>query len=494
MTDPQRKWGLFFAGLVSAVIFSTATHSAVRTEEVSFYLLRLEFTTSSDRAAVDLKAPEAVLSSRLVEISGEPKRYSARNDRITLGQSPDQAQRGETVGITLDLAIDPQKIHQPLRFALRKTRLNVSRLRVYWIDGDRRQLLKEAEQAEVSDPRRDILRVEVNLAPLAAAAPQRKTIELPVYEKKLLAFYYPWYKMRSWDAPRLKDHPLVRYESDDPETIKRQIEQAKSVGIDGFVSSWWGPNTRTDKNLKPLLDIAAEKDFEICIYFETLTGAGDPIEPEEAYRRLEFMLSTYADHPAYIKMDGKPVVLFWAAEEYHVDKWGEIFARLREKGLDGFFIFSQYDEMSLRVFDGFTTYGVFGYSNIKRVFKEARRKVDLYPLLNEKIDKKMWIATVQPGYDERKLPNRRGLFRDREGGNFYRRTWEAALQTHPDWIVISTWNEWWENSYIEPSEKYGDKYLQITREYALKWKGESFGTGGDPVERNQPPDFKEKGQ
>ncbi len=481
MTDPQRKWGMFFVGLAVAVMFSTVAHCATRTEEVSFYLLRLEFTTSSDRAAVDLKAPDAVLASRLVEIIGNPKRYSARNDRITLGQPLDQAQRGKIVGLTLDLAINPQAIHKPLRFALRKAKLNTSTLRVYWMDGDKLRLLEEVEQTVVTDPRRDVMRAEVNLSELGTAQPRRKTLHLPVFEKKLLAFYYPWYKMRSWDAPRLKDHPLIRYSSDDPETIRRHIEQAKSAGIDGFVSSWWGPNTRTDQNLKPLLDIAAENDFEICIYFETLKGNREPIEPEEAYSRLEFLLTTYADHPAYIKMDGKPVVLFWKAEEYHVDQWADIFARLREKGLDGFFIFSQYDEMSLRVFDGFTTYGVFGYADVKKVFRQARRKVDLFQLLNDGAGKKMWIATVQPGYDERSLPNRRGLFREREGGKFYRRTWEAALETKPDWIVISTWNEWWENTYIEPGEKYGDKYLQITREYALKWKRESPGTTGDPA-------------
>ena len=34
----------------------------------------------------------------------------------------------------------------------------------------------------------------------------------------------------------------------------------------------------------------------------------------------------------------------------------------------------------------------------------------------------------------------------------------------------TSWNEWRENTYIEPSERYGDKYLRITREYVNKWK------------------------
>ena len=41
-----------------------------------------------------------------------------------------------------------------------------------------------------------------------------------------------------------------------------------------------------------------------------------------------------------------------------------------------------------------------------------------------------------------------------------------------DWIFITTWNEWWENTSIEPGELYGDQYLQITKEYAEKWKNQ----------------------
>jgi len=56
-------------------------------------------------------------------------------------------------------------------------------------------------------------------------------------------------------------------------------------------------------------------------------------------------------------------------------------------------------------------------------------------------------------------------------GEFYRSTFEAALESDPDWIFITSWNEWWEHTYIEPSELYGDQYLRMTREFARQWKG-----------------------
>ena len=55
-----------------------------------------------------------------------------------------------------------------------------------------------------------------------------------------------------------------------PQAIARHIEQAQAAGIDGFITSWWGPGTETDRNLVTLLDLAEERDFKVAIYFETL--------------------------------------------------------------------------------------------------------------------------------------------------------------------------------------------------------------------------------
>src|SRR2546426_526481 len=46
------------------------------------------------------------------------------------------------------------------------------------------------------------------------------------------------------------------------------------------------------------------------------------------------------------------------------------------------------------------------------------------------------------------------------------RSWMAAIASNPDWITITTFNEWFEGAMIEPSIHYGNLYLDLTAQYA----------------------------
>src|SRR5207253_1163562 len=83
---------------------------------------------------------------------------------------------------------------------------------------------------------------------------------------------------------------------------------------------------------------------------------------------------------------------------------------------------------------------------------------------------KYWVATLMPGYDDTH-PTRSDKFaRGRENGAFYRATWNAAIASRPDMVVVTSFNEWVEGSMIEPSVSYGNQYLDITREMAAQFK------------------------
>jgi hypothetical protein len=73
--------------------------------------------------------------------------------------------------------------------------------------------------------------------------------------------------------------------------------------------------------------------------------------------------------------------------------------------------------------------------------------------------------TVVPGNDQRKAYKFDWIM-DRLDGRTYRTLWEEARKANPDWIVITSWNEWPEGTEIEPSLELGDLHLKITAEHA----------------------------
>jgi hypothetical protein len=66
----------------------------------------------------------------------------------------------------------------------------------------------------------------------------------------------------------------------------------------------------------------------------------------------------------------------------------------------------------------------------------------------------------------------------RRDGATFRAAWAGALGTNPDILGIISWNEFSENSHIEPSKTYGDEYLKLTTELIAGLP--TGGSGGSP--------------
>jgi len=53
---------------------------------------------------------------------------------------------------------------------------------------------------------------------------------------------------------------------------------------------------------------------------------------------------------------------------------------------------------------------------------------------------------------------------DRKDGQTLRLEYAAAVNSSPDVLGLISWNEFSENSYVEPSQKFGMRYLDVLRE------------------------------
>jgi hypothetical protein len=74
----------------------------------------------------------------------------------------------------------------------------------------------------------------------------------------------------------------------------------------------------------------------------------------------------------------------------------------------------------------------------------------------------LWIPPAAPGFDARMIGGTSVV--DRKNGDTLRLQINTAMASSPDALGIISWNEFSENSYIEPSVAYGSKYLDILSE------------------------------
>jgi len=289
-------------------------------------------------------------------------------------------------------------------------------------------------------------------------------------ERLVLAFYYAWFDNNTWNSNKVSDLPATLYNSDDHAAIARQIDQAKGAGIDAFVLNWWGKGNRTEKNLKAMLDIAAQKGFRVTVDFDInspfMGGVGSYAD------NLKHLHSTHANHAAYLRYQGRPVVFFYNVSRLPVSTWQSLRDQA-DPGRSALWIAEGVDIKYQSVFDGHHLYSITWPNRIppSQTLSSWAKKVRNYNSNNGTA--KLWVATVMPGYDDRKVRPASGFARSRDGGAYYRECWQAAIASKPQWVIINSFNEWPEGSYIEPSRAFGNLYMDLTRELAASFKGSS---------------------
>lgn len=142
---------------------------------------------------------------------------------------------------------------------------------------------------------------------------------------QVLAVYEAWF-----GHPR---HISIGYSSHDPEVIQRQSEEAKAMGISGFVVDWYGDREPfIDESYSLMQSAAAVNNFHIAMMYDETDREDDATD--ETLADLSMFRDKYLspDSPgrkAYLTYQGHPVIFIfpkggrtnWDQVRTVIDKW-----------------------------------------------------------------------------------------------------------------------------------------------------------------------------
>jgi len=301
----------------------------------------------------------------------------------------------------------------------------------------------------------------------------------PYRPKRVLAYFYPWYAVGAWNDPRFADHPATRYSTDNPADLAALAREARGAGIDAFVVSWLGRVTdggEQDRRMRLVLDAAQAAGLQACVVTETFAANTDGVpndtDPQTMLTWITEAVDTFGAHPAYFRVDGRPVIFVYAASQLDLTVWVDLMAKLRASGRNPLLVGDFYHSRLIEAFDGETQYTNISLSAdaLLAVDRTETLRVRTFNLLRQNDRRRVWAASVSPGFDDRLVDRPTHLVVDRADARVYDEQWAAAVDTAPDWVIVTSWNEWFENSEIEPSERYGTRYLDRTRSWAAIFK------------------------
>lgn len=242
------------------------------------------------------------------------------------------------------------------------------------------------------------------------------------------------------------------YSSNDPAIISKHMEQIQEAGIGVVAISWWGKNSFTDKSVLQYLDIAQDYGLKITFHIEPVYKT-----MAEFREQLEYLSLKYLNHPALFKHEGKPLYYIYDTGKVKYPEWNKLLAAdgtmsIRNTSLDAIFIGHWERErdggfITLSGFDGFYTY----YASEGFMYGCTSSN---WPVLADfaKENNLLFIPCAGPGYiDTRIRPWNTRNTQNREAGKYYERMFMNAVRVNPDFIGITSFNEWHEGTQIEPA-------------------------------------------
>ena len=289
----------------------------------------------------------------------------------------------------------------------------------------------------------------------------------------VLAHYFPWYDDLNIQQNFGPDLPAYPANTNDPPTVAAAVNLAASKGIDAFIVEYEGspmhnariPLVVAAADAKPGFKLAYTLDLDI------LNWRNGGITPDILDTGLRAVTAN-VNHPSQLFTNGKPVVFLYGGSKVTAADWQAALDRLRTAtGVDPFVV-SDTDGLGAQGIYKFGTYGLKDKAALDSWSNDMLWRHHLDQALNNE-PTPLWAAPVSPGYDDRNMNRQPPMYIDRAMGQRYEDEWAASLGSLPDWIVVTTWNEYYEQTHVAPGSTTGMYTLDATN----RWAGQFHTTG-----------------
>ena len=285
------------------------------------------------------------------------------------------------------------------------------------------------------------------VAPVVRAAEPGRT--------PLFAYYYIWFNTSSW-ARAKSDYPLIgRYSSDETRVMRQHIIWAKRAGIDGWFVSWKSTEP-LNQRLAALIQVATQEHFKLAIIYQGLDFERRPLPATQVATDLRFFEHRFAKAAPFQGSFEKPLVIWSGTWKFSTQDIASVTRGARKKLM---VLGSEKDVAGIDRLHGLVDGDAYYWSSVNPdTYKNYAGKLGAMASAVHS-NGGLWIPPAAPGFDARMIGGKSIV--PRKDGKTLLRELDAAQGASPDAIGLISWNEFSENSYVEPSQKYGGRYLNV---------------------------------
>lgn len=272
----------------------------------------------------------------------------------------------------------------------------------------------------------------------------------PTQQPQILAAYQPWFGKPS--------HINVGYSSHDRVVLERQIEQAKGLGITGFVVNWYGPRKDfEDRSYGMLQQLASQNNFYTALMYDEPEDTDR--STEETIRDLEYAYEHYIGpqaegRNAYLTYEGRPLIFVFP--KGGKTDWSKVRAAVNGWSPAPLLIYKDINTRVANQFDGFYAWvhpGNDGWAKDGKNWGEQYLD-SFYRSMTSKYSDKVAVGAAWPGFDDRRASWSRNRRMDSRCGKTFEDSLRYFRRYYSDsrplpFLMIVTWNDYEEGTAIE---------------------------------------------